>query len=84
MDILLELSFVGFEGTGELIAAGGRFVTAGDAFDAADDGVDVHAFDEGADGSEVAGAAAEEGDVGELVVLDVEGDAFGADTLWVE
>lgn len=82
--VLLELCFVCFESLGELVGAGGRFVAAGDAFDAADDGVDVHAFDEGADGSEVAGAAAEECDIGELAVLDVEGDAFGADTLWVE
>lgn len=69
---------------GELIAAGGRFAAAGDAFDAGDDGVDVHAFYEGADGGEVARAAAEEGDVGEFVVLDVEGDAFGADASGVE
>lgn len=67
-----------------MVTAGGGFAAAGDAFDAGDDGVDVHAFDEGADGGEVAGAATEEGDVGELIVLDVEGDAFRADTSWVE
>lgn len=67
-----------------MVTAGGGFATAGDAFDAGDDGVDVHAFDKGADGGEIAWAAAEEGNVGKLVVLDVEGDAFGADTSWVE
>ena len=73
-----ELGFVGCECLCELVAAGGWFAAAGDAFDAVDDGVDVHAFDECADGGEVAGAAAHEGYVGEFVVLDVEGDAFGA------
>lgn len=73
-----KLLFVGFKCLGELVAAGGWFAAAGDAFDAGDDGVNVHAFDECADGGEVAGAAAHEGYVGESVVLDVEGDASGA------
>ena len=79
-----ELFFVGDECLGELVAAGGGFAAAGDAFDALDDGVDVHVFGECADGGEVAGASAEELEVGEFVVLDIEGDAFGAYTAWCE
>lgn len=79
-----KLFFVGDECLGELIAAGGGFAAAGDAFDALDDGVDVHVFGKCADGGEVAGASAEELEVGEFVVLDIEGDAFGAYTAWCE
>ena len=79
-----ELFFVGGECLCELVAAGGRFAAAGDAFDSVDDGIDVHIFGECADGGEVAGASAEELEVGEFVVLDIEGDAFGAYTAWCE
>lgn len=67
-----------------MVAAGGGFAAAGDAFDAADDRVDVHAFDEGADCGKVTGATALEVEPREFAVLDVEGDAFGADALWIE
>ena len=79
-----ELLFVGDECLRELVATGGWFTAAGDAFDALDDGVDVHVFGQCADGGEVAGASAEELKVGEFVVLDIEGDAFGAYTAWCE
>ena len=79
-----ELLFVGDECLRELVATGGWFTAAGDAFDALDDGVDVHVFGQCADGGEVAGASAEELEVGEFVVLDIEGDAFGAYTAWCE
>ena len=68
----------------ELVTARCRFTAAGDAFDTFDDGIDVHVFGECADGGEVAGTSAEELEVGEFVVLDIEGDAFGAYTAWCE
>lgn len=79
-----ELFFVSDECLRELIAAGSRFAAAGDAFDTFDDGVDIHVFCQRADGGKVAGASAEELKVGEFVVLDIEGDAFGAYTAWCE
>ena len=79
-----ELFFVGGECLCELVATGCRFAAAGDAFDTLDDGVNVHVFGECADGGEVAGASAEELEVGEFVVLDIEGDAFGAYAAWCE
>ena len=80
----MESLFVSYECLSKLVATGGWFAAAGDAFDAVDDGVDVHVFGECADGGEVAGASAEEVEVGESVVLDVEGDAFGAYAAWCE
>ena len=67
-----------FQGTDQLIGAGGRFVATADALQAGDDFFQLHAFDQFGYGLEIAGTAAGEGYLAEPVVLNVEGDGRGA------
>ena len=72
-------------GTGELVAAGGRFIAAGDALEALQSVFGLHAFNQTADALQVAGAAADEADVmkGLVVVIDFEKDFGRASSLCV-
>ncbi len=67
-----------FQGTDQLIGAGGRFIATADALQAGDDFFQLHAFDQFGYGLEIAGTAAGEGYLAEPVVLNVEGDSRGA------
>ena len=76
--ILLHMIKPCLDGAGELIAAGGRFAAAGDAGKAFNGVFSLHAFNKTADALQVAGAAADEADVmeGLVVVIDFKKD-FG-------
>ena len=76
--ILFHMVKRGLDGAGELIAAGGRFIAAGDALEAFQGVFGLHAFNQVADALQVAGAAADEADVmeGLVVVIDFKKD-FG-------
>ena len=75
----------GLDGAGELIAAGGRFIAAGDALEAFQGVFGFHAFNQTADALQVAGAAADEADVmkGLVIVVDFEEDFGRAGSLRV-
>ena len=61
----------------QLVGAGGAFAAAGDAFQAGDDLIDLHAFYQRADALQVAVAAADVLDIFQLAFLDIKEDAAG-------
>ena len=69
----------GLQSLCQLIGAGGLLHAAGDALDAGDDVIDVHAFDQSGNTLQVAVAAADELNILDLVILDLEEDALRAD-----
>ena len=69
------------DGLAELVGAGGLFPATADAFEAGEDVLDFHAFDESAHALRVAVAAAEEIDVVDDAVFDVEIDLFATSSL---
>ena len=79
MQVLLAV-LSGLQSLCQLIGAGGLLHAAGNALDASDDVIHVHAFDQSGDTLQVAVAAADELNVLDLVVLNLKEDALGANT----
>ena len=76
---LMLLSVVGFaDGFGQLVSAGGGAGAAGVARQGLFDLIDGHAFDQFADGFEVAVAAARECYITDDIAIQIEGDGGGA------
>ena len=65
----------------QLIGAGGGLHTALDALHTGDHILNVHTFHQSADALQIAVAAAQELDIGDLAVLDIEEDLLGANAL---
>ena len=75
---VLCLCLHGLQRLCQLIGAGGRSAAAANAFNLSDDLVHIHTFYQLADALQVAVAAADEVEVLDLVILDLENDLTGA------
>ena len=79
--VLLTVCLSGLQSLCQLIGAGGLLHAAGDTFDTGDDFIDIHSFHQLCNALQIAVAAAQELDVLNLVVLQIEVDHLGAGTL---
>jgi len=75
----LMFCLVFLQGLAELVHTGGGLGAASDAAETVQDEIDIHAFDHGGDGLEIALAPAAEIDVVDAAVVDDEVDFLGAD-----